>query len=148
MSFISALKETASVVVDATVDKMREIAVDVQRSEALSTGAHQFQRRGAEDRGGPPKIESGYYSTGRMVGFGSDGSSSGDDDRQSSQRKSKREPEWLKSFTEPTNRTEKYCGVFDLYGQSIAGLGRSRVSFETTRSQINLDPVQARISTF
>ena len=75
MSFVEALKDTARTVADAAVDTMRDYAEEMQRREALSTGAHQFHRSHEQDRG-PPKLESGYYSTGKMVGFGSDGSSS------------------------------------------------------------------------
>lgn len=59
----SAVKTVA----DVAVDKAREMAEEYGE-RGLSTGAY----RGREGHQGPPKIESGYYSTGRMVGFGSD----------------------------------------------------------------------------
>ena len=51
---------------NAALDKVQEIVAENQ--SGLSTGGYAHQ--------GPPKLESGYYSSGRMVGFGSDGSSS------------------------------------------------------------------------
>ena len=53
-------------IADTTVDKLREVAASYEDNN-LSTGAY---RNG--ENVGPPKIESGYYSTGRMEGFGSD----------------------------------------------------------------------------
>ena len=61
-------------VVGSAVKTVADVAVDKAREMAEGMGARPQHRcyRGREGHQGPPKIESGYYSTGRMVGFGSD----------------------------------------------------------------------------
>jgi hypothetical protein len=56
---------------ESAFEKVKEVDKHVAgmiEKSAPSTGAHQHRD------GGPPKLESGYYSSGRMEGFGSNGS--------------------------------------------------------------------------
>ena len=69
---MNVLKEKALDLAAIAKEKLEDVADNMQRRDHLSTGAY----RGREgEHQGPPKVESGYYSSGKMQGFGSDGRS-------------------------------------------------------------------------
>ena len=65
-----AVGATVKTVAEVAVDKARDLAAEYEQNRGLSTGSYRGRDEGRQQ--GPPKIESGAYSTGRMVGFGSD----------------------------------------------------------------------------
>ena len=62
---MDSFRESFNAAVENAVDKVRDMACTDSGPSSMAYGRDQ-------GGGGPPKIESGYYSTGRMVGFGSD----------------------------------------------------------------------------
>ena len=69
---------------DATIDKVRDISAQYSDSgpstNGFGVGRGERERDFDRTATGAPKVETGYYSSGKMQGFGSDGKTHRSDD--------------------------------------------------------------------